>query len=730
MKNWRIGTRIATGFGAVIAIALALGLFAYGQLGAIHGNAVHISEQSLPGVYLIGQVHFNAEQRMRIILQHLMSNDRDEMANLDAQIQSLKKRNTEILAGYERDLVSSDKERELIAGLNQARNAFWIVGDEVIKESRTGTPEGKRKALVLTQKELYQLHTKYLEADQKLVTLNQEEAGGAKQAIEGSVASARSGILIGLAAAALVAGCISIFTVHGITRPLAVALGMVKRVSQGDLTETAEVRSSDELGAMLGAMNKMIDNLREAASVAVQISKGDLSVQAKALSANDSLGQAQISMIDNLKAFAQIASRIAEGDLSVQPRAHSDKDVLGQALIGMVDNLNIAALVAGRISEGDLSVEPKAHSEKDVLGQALIRMVQNLQSAAQTAANIAEGDLTVQAKASSEKDVLGQALTKMLGNLRKTVSEVAAAAARVASGSEEMSSTAQQLSEGATEQAAAAEESTAAMEEMASSVQQNADNARTTDTIASKAAEDARASGDAVLRTVKAMKQVAEKMAIIEEIARKTDLLALNAAVEAARAGEVGKGFAVVASEVRKLAERSQTAAAEISRLTVEGVHTAEGAGEMLGRLVPDIQKTAELVREIAAASAEQSTGATQVNKAIQQLDQVIQQNSAASEELAATAEELSTQSESLQLSVAFFRIDQASHLSPVQSRKGSADIRMRAPGSARGFSDKHSAASSLAKLQRGVGSGGSRVELAPPEPGDSNDREFVPYHG
>jgi len=175
------------------------------------------------------------------------------------------------------------------------------------------------------------------------------------------------------------------------------------------------------------------------------------------------------------------------------------------------------------------------------------------------------------------------------------------------------------------------------MEQMAASVQQNADNARQTDKLASMAAEDAKSSGEAVTRTLQAMKQVAEKINIIEEIARKTDLLALSAAVEAARAGEHGKGFAVVASEVRKLAERSQTAAAEINRLTTEGV------------------KTAELVREIAAASGEQSTGATQVNKAIQQLDQVIQQNAAASEEMASTAEELASQAEVLQ-SVTDFR--------------------------------------------------------------------------
>jgi methyl-accepting chemotaxis protein len=196
------------------------------------------------------------------------------------------------------------------------------------------------------------------------------------------------------------------------------------------------------------------------------------------------------------------------------------------------------------------------------------------------------------------------------------------------------------------------------MEEMTSSIQQNADNAQQTNKIAAKAASDTQASGDAVGKTVSAMKEIAEKISIIEEIARKTDLLALNAAVEAARAGEHGKGFAVVASEVRKLAERSQTAAAEISKLSSGGVTLAEGAGQMLIKLVPDIRKTADLVQEISAASTEQNSGTAQINQAIQQLDQVIQQNSAASEEMASTAEELTSQAEQLQSTIAFFKID------------------------------------------------------------------------
>jgi methyl-accepting chemotaxis protein len=273
---------------------------------------------------------------------------------------------------------------------------------------------------------------------------------------------------------------------------------------------------------------------------------------------------------------------------------------------------------------------------------------------------VAEGDLTRDIVVES-KDEIGNLLSAMKGmveNLRNIVANVQAAAANVAAGSQELSSSSEEMSQGATEQAAAAEEASSSMEQMAANIKQNADNAVQTEKIALKSSEDAQEGGKAVSETVSAMKEIAEKISIIEEIARQTDLLALNAAIEAARAGEHGKGFAVVASEVRKLAERSQTAAGEISRLSGSSVEVAEKAGEMLAKIVPDIQRTAELVQEISSASNEQNTGAEQVNKAIQQLDQVIQQNASVSEEMASTSEELAGQAEELQSAIAFFKVD------------------------------------------------------------------------
>jgi methyl-accepting chemotaxis protein len=324
--------------------------------------------------------------------------------------------------------------------------------------------------------------------------------------------------------------------------------------------------------------------------------------------------------------------------------------------------LSKATTLANAVAIGDLEQKAvvKTNDEIKDMIDALNQMTSNLHATSEVADRIADGDLTVVAKRISSKDSLGISLEKMLEKLRSVVADASSASENVSSGSQQLSASSEQLSQGATEQAAAAEQASAAMEEMAANVKQSADNAMQTEKIAKQSAIDAQKSGEAVNRAVQAMQTIAEKIGIVQEIARQTDLLALNAAVEAARAGEHGRGFAVVASEVRKLAERSQTAAAEIGTVSSQTVKAAQEAGDMLSRLVPDIRKTAELVTEISAACREQDIGADQINQAIQQLDQVTQQNASASEQMSATSEELAAQAEQLQAGLAYFHIDGA----------------------------------------------------------------------
>jgi methyl-accepting chemotaxis protein len=315
--------------------------------------------------------------------------------------------------------------------------------------------------------------------------------------------------------------------------------------------------------------------------------------------------------------------------------------------------------IANMVAVGDLSGEINlAANDTTSVMAAMKKMVSAFNDITANAKQVSQGNLMVNLKMRSDKDELIESLANMVDKLKEIVTEVQTSADNVASGAQEMSATAQQMSQGATEQAASAEEVSSSMEQMASNIRQNTDNAMQTEKIAVKSAGDAKEGGKAVMETVAAMKEIATKISIIEEIARQTNLLALNAAIEAARAGEHGKGFAVVASEVRKLAERSQAAAGEISTLSTTSVAVAEQAGDMLVKMLPDIQKTAELVQEISASSKEQDTGADQINRAIQQLDQVIQQNAGSAEEMASTTEELSSQAEQLKSVIAFFTLD------------------------------------------------------------------------
>jgi len=316
--------------------------------------------------------------------------------------------------------------------------------------------------------------------------------------------------------------------------------------------------------------------------------------------------------------------------------------------------------------ETEIDIPTRGADETGTLFNAMRKMVASNGEMVSAATGIAAGDLRVRVTPRSDRDALGKALGNMIGKLTEIINEVRSGASSLTVASSQVSSSAQSLSQGTSQQASSVEETTSNLQEMTASITQNAENSGQMESMAVKGTTDVEESAQAVKQSVEAMTKIAEKISIIEEIAYQTNLLALNAAIEAARAGEHGRGFAVVATEVRKLAERSQAAAKDIGGLASSSVGVAQRSGRLLGELVPTIRRTADLVREVAAASNEQSAGVNQISRAMSQVDQVTQRNASASEELASTAEEMAAQAEALQQTIAFFHTA-GGHAAPVQ---------------------------------------------------------------
>jgi len=370
-----------------------------------------------------------------------------------------------------------------------------------------------------------------------------------------------------------------------------------------------------------------------------------------------------MALVDNMNLAAEIQASFRKDVHAMEDTLNAMRDTIPELLKNNKQRLDGEAAMANTLFVSALvSIAVLVSLALMLLLRNILRQLGADPAEVQEVAElISAGDLTMDTSAIDQKKSIGVygAMLSMQKKLVDVVQQIQANSEQISSASNQVSSTANSLSEAASEQAASVEQVSSSIEEMGASISQNSENAQVTDTIASESANAAAEGGSAVAGTVSAMTQIAEKISIIEDIAYQTNMLALNAAIEAARAGEHGKGFAVVAAEVRKLAERSQVAASEISTLTGDSVKVAEKAGTLLEKMVPDITKTAELVQEISAASEEQSGGVGQINSAMQQLDKVTQQNAAGSEELAATAEEMQTQSTTLQQVVSFFRLNE-----------------------------------------------------------------------
>jgi methyl-accepting chemotaxis protein len=628
MRNIKLGVKIGLGFGLLILIACLLGGVAVVNMVNVGRSSSTLADEYVPEVIIANEVERFSLSAMMEIRSYGLSADK---GYLEAGQQNLAK----VREAFARAKALVEKYPDL-SGLKQGvASAEQAVGEyeSLIKET-----QGLNESMAELLEEMNQVAAVYMKNCSDFLA-SQNEAMTAEIASGASADKlAERQAKIGWAN-----GIIDLCNDTRIKVLRAQVLGDAKIIEEA----TANFPKMEELFARLQDVIRQEAGLKQIA--AVREAAGTYRAEMQRLAENSrqlhALGGKRLQVANRVLAAAQAVSESGMGETATV--ANEAKASLNSATTVMIAGL-ILALILGVV----VAV---------ILTRAITRPIFKGVTFAQ---GMAQGDFT-QTLDIDQKDEIGtlaSALNEMVVKLREVVAEVASAAENVASGSQELAASSEGLSQGATEQAASVEEVSSSMEEMSSNIRQNAENARQTEKIALKAADDAGQGGTAVAQTVSAMKDIAQKISIIEEIARQTNLLALNAAIEAARAGDAGKGFAVVAAEVRKLAERSGTAAGEISALSASSVQVAERAGEMLQKIVPDIQKTAEMVQEIAAASSEQNAGAEQINRAVQQLDQVIQQNASASEEMASTSEELSSQAEQLQSSISFFRLDGRGH--------------------------------------------------------------------
>jgi len=625
LKNYKIGVRLASGFSVILILLIGVSWLGIHSMGLMDNAAMHIVKKNYTRIEYLTHAREAMSEDFQSVAVIMSTTD---TARQNKEVKKSEEFSKEVDTNIE-EYIKLQDHKEMVDAADKMKKALEKVdsiGARIEKLSLAGKHDEARK---LFMEEDMPADDALQEAFEPLVKFEEDRIAVRYKEMLGEYQSSINIMLIVGAIAILLVVSISFFLTRGITRPLADAVNVANRVAEGDLTVTISNTSRDEVGQLSFAINKMVSNLKE---MILGVNQSASQVAAAADQIKRSSGQIEKGAQVQATAADETSSSMEEMAASIQQVAAN------------------ASNLSSNVDETSASIN-----------QMVASIEQVAKNSGSMASSVSETSATIEQMSVSIDQVARDA-----ENLAASVQETSATVEQMMVSIEQVGKNSDMLSNTVTE-------TSSTVEEMAASIQQVAKNVSDADELSRKAAADAKAGSEAVDMTIDGINRITETMnvtagvigslgkrseeigkiiGVIEDIADQTNLLALNAAIEAARAGEHGKGFAVVASEVRKLAERSQSAAAEINHLSKSSVGVAERAGQMLARLVPDIRKTADLVQEISAASKEQSSGVDQINGAIQQLNTVVQQNASAAEEMASTSEEMSSQADMLKDSI------------------------------------------------------------------------------
>lgn len=725
MKTMTIKTKLLVGFTLVILSILAISYFSLRALKYNTETFNHVSDNNLAAT---GYVSKLKEGMLKIVIgERGLANTSIEVFDVrKAQyiyIQNSMQVVDSALLQYN-NLALDEAEKAILASFSDQFNKYLPVHHEFIALNQ------KRDSMVFISQNVSRARLRELDvqiadvsARSRLVYLpldgivkdlefaNKKAVNTLKSNINQAQTTAyyRIGLFVLLSVLfSIIVALVVVRNVKQIIENLNKEIGaLIEAVSAGKLSDRADVdKINFEFRAIPGGINRILDAISEPVATSIkyirQIAKGEIPEKIETEyqgdyavlknSVNECIvglgGLVESNAVLQKLALNDTTSRVEGQYQGVYAEVGKATNQLQETLEGISYGVELFAIGDFKtLSQSDNGFEKR--SDNDKITPAFKKLNYALNHIAENARKVADGDLTVAMDKRSENDVLMEALTEMVAKLNEIVIQISDSAENVSSGSTQLSGSAVQIAHAATEEASSSEEVSSTLEELNSTIQQNTDNAVQTEKIAKSAAEGMVEVIGAAQESLEATKLIAEKIKIINAIAEKTDILAINAAIEAARAGEHGKGFAVVAAEVRKLAETSQSAAVEINGLSATSLALTMKGGELMGKLMPEIQRTATLVQEIAAASIEQNSGVAQISEAMEQLSQITQQNSAAAEEMSSTSEELASQAEALFEAVSYFKTGAATiQERPVCETKPAKTLRSGKKGTIRGGVD------------------------------------------